>query len=204
MSDLTPVLQEMAERSDAAEMLMPHEIREAGERRRRRLVVATATCAVVAAVAAGLVVSLSTRNTASVGPVGHPNPAPTSSTNPDDRVGIIGPPPPGTLPTGPATGEIVAGATLYDSGTWVYADGRIINVLRHVTSDQYKGYVVRQLTPSGVEAMRSFLLDGTSRLKPVDKVDGELVVRNGGRLMFARDFSSCDATFDGGSCPAFT
>jgi hypothetical protein len=208
MSDLTPMLQEMAERADATEMLMPHEIRRAGERRRRRLVVATATCAVLGTVAAGLVVSVAGRDTASVDPAGRPTS--TMSSDPDERLGFVGPPPPGTPPTGPATGELVAGANLYDSGTWVYADGRIINVVRHITSDQYQGYVVRQLTPSGVEAMRSYLLAGTSGLTTVDKTGGELIVRDGGRLMYARDFDGCGAGHGSAGfanavgCPSFT
>jgi hypothetical protein len=209
MSDLTPVLQEMAERANATEMLLPHEIRSAGERRRRRLVVATATCAILGTVAAGLVVSVAGRDAASVDPAGQPTPITRSDS--DDRVGIIGPPPPGTPPSGPATGELVAAVELYSSGTWVYADGRIINALRNFgTSDQFRGFVVRQLTPSGVEAMRSFLLDGTPKLTLVQpEVDGQLFVREGGRLMVAQDFKGCgtagrDTAENWDRCPRFT
>jgi hypothetical protein len=208
MSDLTPMLQEMAERADATEMLMPHEIRRAGERRRRRFVVATATCAVLGTVAAGLLIRGVARDTASVDPAGQPTP--TTSTDSDDRVGIVGPPPPGTPPTGPATGELVAAADLYYSGTWVYGDGRIISAVRNTGSpgfqgyrDEIRGFVVRQLTPSGVEAMRSFLLDGTSGLDPVDKTEGLLIVRDAGRLMGARQFNGCMAWADS-SCPGFS
>lgn len=206
MSDLTPMLHEMANRADATEMLTPHEIRRVGERRRKRFVVTTATCAVLGTVAAGLVGSVAARNAASIDPAGQPNP--TTSLRTDDRVGFVGLPPPGSPPTGPATGQLVAAARLYNSGTWVYADGRIISVKRNFGySDQFRGYVVRLLTPSGVEAMRSFLLDGTSGLTLVDKTGGELIVRNGGgRLMFARDFTGCEAgsSQSRGVCLAFT
>ena len=209
MSDLTPMLQRMADRADPTEMLMPDEIRRAGERRRKRLVVTTATCAILGAVAAILVANVATRDARSVNPAGQPSP--TTSSSLDARVGIIGPPPPGTPPSGPATGELVAAAYLYDYGAWVYADGRIINVARnHGSSDEFKGYVVRQLTSSGVEAMRSYLLDGTSGLTRVDRSGGELIVRDGSRLMFARDFEGCGAGHgesgfaNAVGCPAFT
>ena len=143
------------------------------------------------ALAAGAIVSVAGRNTTSIDPVNRP----TTTSPSDDRVGIVGPPPPGTAPSGPATGELVAAAELYNSGTWVYADGRIINVVvRLGYTDQFRGYVVRQLSPSGVEAMRSFLLDGTSRLTPAS-TDHEfgLIVRDGGRLVAARAFSGCDS-----------
>jgi hypothetical protein len=197
------MLQLMADRADATEMLMPDEIRRAGERRRKRLVT-TATCAVLATVAAALLIRGVTRDEASIDPAGQPNP--TTSSSSSDRIGLVGPPPPGTSPTGPATGQLVAAAPLYNSGTWVYADGRIINVMRNFeTSDRFRGYVVRQLTPSGVEAMRSFLLDGTPGPTQVDKVGGALIVRDGGRLMFARDFKGCVANSQStGSCPGFS
>ena len=56
MSDLTRLLREVAERADASGMLVPHEIRRAGQRRRNRLVVTTAVCVVLAAVGAGLLI----------------------------------------------------------------------------------------------------------------------------------------------------
>jgi hypothetical protein len=209
MSDFTPILQEMAERADATEMPAPHEIRRAAERHRRRLAVATATCAVLGTVAAGLFIRGVSRDAESLDPAGPPSPS--ASLHADDRVGFVGPPPLGISPTGPATGELVAAAYLYSSGTWVYADGRIINVVRNgETSDEFRGYAVRQLTPSGVEAMRSFLLDGTSGLTPVDESGGELIVRVGGRLMFARDFKGCGAGHgspgfaNAVGCPAFS
>ena len=187
--------------------LDPSDVIATGERRlrrrRHRLVAGLAACAVVGIVAAGLV-GRSWWDTGGAGPADQPTSptqesATTSST--DDRVGFVGLPPPGTPPTGPATGQLVASAVLYNSGTWVYADGRIINVAR--TSDEFKGYVVRQLTPSGVEAMRSFLLDGTSGLTTLDDRDWDLVVRDGDRLMSARGFTGC-TTRGMGSCPGFT
>jgi hypothetical protein len=193
----------MADHADATEMLMPHEVRRDGERRRRRrLVAATTSCFIVGTVAAGLVMNGATRDAGSVDPAGQPTVSPTG---PGDRVGFVGPPPLGTPPTGPANGELVAAAILYNSGTWVYADGRIINVMaNHGTSEQFRGYVVRQLTPSGVEAMRSFLLDGTSGLTPVDEMGGLLIVRDGDRLMFAKEFNGCHGSQSGYGCPGFT
>ena len=204
MSDLTPVLQELANRADATGMLTPHEIRRVGERRRKRLVVATATCVALATVAAGLFIRGVTWDAVSIDPVGKPTP--TTSSNSDDRVGFIGPPPPGTAPTGPAAGQLVAAAELYNSSTWVYADGRIINVMTNFgDSDQFRGYVVRQLTPSGVQAMRSFLVEGTPGLTRVDDMGGALIVRDGGRLMYARDFNGCRGGAQSGfPCPGFT
>ena len=200
MSDLTPMLQEMAERADATDLLRPHQIRRRGERRRRRFVATTAASVVLGVVAAGMIASVATRDRAAIDPAEGPTPtAPTV----DDRLGLVGPPPPGTPPTGPATGELVAAADLYNSGTWVFADGRIINAWRNFgTRDRFQGFVVRQLTPTGVEAMRSFLVDGTSRLTPVSEQEaGELglFVRDGGRLMHVRDFQGCKNTDRG--CP---
>ena len=85
MSDLTPVLQEMADRADATGMLMPHEIRRAGGRRRKRIVVGTATCVVLGTVAAGLLIGGVTREAGSGDPVRRPHQ--TQGANPDDRVG---------------------------------------------------------------------------------------------------------------------
>lgn len=174
------------------------------QRRRQRLVAGLAVCAVLGIVASGLVAGRGWWDTRGAPPADQPT-SPThesaTSTPTDDRVGFVGLPPPGIPPTGPATGQLVASAVLYNSGTWVYADGRIINVAR--TSDEFKGYVVRQLTPSGVEAMRSFLLDGTSGLTTLDDRDWDLVVRDGGRLMVARAFTGC-TTRGVGHCPGFT
>jgi hypothetical protein len=197
MSDLTPMLQEMAERADPNEMLVPHEIRRAGERRKQRLVMATASCVVLGAIAAGLVVSLATKNPTSVGPIDRPEPTTTPTpaptpTPPDDRIGIIGPPLPGTPPTGPDTGELVAAAETYNTGSWVYADGRLINAARNYgTSDEYRGIVVRRLTPSGVEAIRQFLLEGTNRYSGPSETFEHLRVREGGRLVNVQPFAAC-------------
>jgi hypothetical protein len=179
------------------------------------MVAALVACAVLAIVASGLVAARTWWDTRGAGPADTPN---TTAPSADDRVGFIGPPPPGTPPTGPATGQLVAAASLYNSGTWVYADGRIINLWLHAgTTDQYVGPVVRQLTPSGVEAVRSFLIDGTSSLTPASEEDARdprnpwgLFVRDGGRLMHVRDFNGCEeagtstnqATWTG--CPGFT
>lgn len=97
MSDLTPVLQEMAARPEANGMLMPHEIRRAGERRRARLAMATATGVVaLVVVAAGMLMGGVTRDE-SVGPAGRlvPDSVGTVSIAP-----LAGPGRPGDLPQG--------------------------------------------------------------------------------------------------------
>jgi hypothetical protein len=98
MSDLTPVLQEMAARTDPTQMPMPHEIRRAGERRRMRLAMATATCAVaLVAVAAGVLITGITWDPVSVGPAGRPIPNPTATIS---MQLLAGPGRPGDLPPG--------------------------------------------------------------------------------------------------------
>jgi hypothetical protein len=165
-------------------------------RRRDRTVAALAACAVLAIVASGLVAERSWWDTRGAGPTNLPtSPTGPTTSSADDRVGIIGPPPPGTPPTGPATGELVAAATTYNSGTWVYSDGRLINVVQNflLSDAEFRGVVVRYLTSSGVEAMRSFLLDGTTKLNPSDDPETfvKLLVREGGRLMTVRPFAAC-------------
>ena len=168
-------------------------------RRRNRMAAALAACAVLGTVASGFVAGRGMWDTTGAGPADQPT-SPTqestTSSSTDARVGFVGPPPPGTPPTGPATGELVAAAALYNSGTFVYADGRIINAWKNFgASDQFRGFMVRQLTPSGVEAMRSFLVEGTSGLIPVSEQEaGELGVnvRHGGRLMHVRNFKGCE------------
>jgi hypothetical protein len=66
-------------------------------------------------------------------------------------------------------------------------------VRNNLTSGEFRGFVVRQLTPSGVEAMRSFLLDGTTKLAPANDPDdyGYVRVREGGRLMTAKSSAAC-------------
>jgi hypothetical protein len=178
------------------------------QRRRHRMVAALAACAVVGIVASGFLAGQTWWDTRGAAPADQPTSPtqdPTPSTPADDRVGIIGPPPHGTPTTGPATGKLVAAAELYRSGTWVYADGRIISVVRNAYSDEFRGYVVRQLTPTGVEAMRSFLLDGTSGLDPVGKTDPLLFVRDADRLMSARPFNGCrDDLWNLDRCPGFS
>ena len=185
-------------------------------RRRRRMVAAGAACAVLGIVASGFLAGRNLWDTRGAGPADQPtsptSPTHESTTSPstDDRVGIVGPPPPGTPPTGPATGALVAEASLYSGGTWVYADGRIINVWQNFgTNDQFRGFMVRQLTPSGVEAMRSFLVDGASGLTPVSErsernAPAGIFVRDGGRLMHVGDFDGCEATGRQGTCPNLT
>src|SRR5262245_47188847 len=65
--------------------------------------------AVAVLIAAALVWWLARPGVDQLAPTNQPGP----SLSTDDRVGIIGPPPFGTPPTGPATGELVAAAELY-------------------------------------------------------------------------------------------
>lgn len=165
--------------------------------RRQRTVAALATCAVLGIVASGLVAGRSMWDTSGAGPADQPTsptPAMTQNSYPDVRVGIVGPPPPGTAPSGPATGRLVAAATTYNTGSWVYADGRLINVMRNhlaARSDEFRGYVVRYLTPSGVEAIRSFMLDGTEPVSGPSEYFERLVVREGDRLTTLQPFAAC-------------
>ncbi|RYP85102.1 hypothetical protein EKO23_14050 [Nocardioides guangzhouensis] len=89
-------------------------------------------------------------------------------------------------------------------GTWVYADGRIINVDNNGTDDRFQGYVVRRLTPSGVEAMRSHLLEASPRLTPLSDNGGRLIVRVDGRLMEDRNYTGCWSAGQSRYCPEFS
>lgn len=97
MSDLTRVLEEMAARSEANQMLMPHEVRRAGERRRARLAMATATCVVaLVVVAAGMLMSGITRD-GSVEPSRQPSSDPVGAIS---IAPLAGPGRTGDLPQG--------------------------------------------------------------------------------------------------------
>lgn len=136
MSDLTPDLQEMAARPNAAEMPMPHEIRRAGERRRRRLAVVTAACvAAVVTVATGLVVWVVPRDAASVEPADQRSPSGAQTIHAHvaptlHRPGRTGDLPPGTYQFAVTAAELRAsGMTEFDpilAGTWTWklGDGR--------------------------------------------------------------------------------
>jgi hypothetical protein len=136
MSDLTPVLQEMAARPDATEMLMPHEIRRAGERRRVRLVVVTATCVVAVLTVAAGVMRAVTRDAASVGPAGKHNPIAVETIHSHLRPILHRPGRPGGLPPGTyrytesytdllGVGASKDHAHLYSGvRTWTLGDGR--------------------------------------------------------------------------------
>jgi hypothetical protein len=140
MSDLTPVLKEMAARPDATEMLMPHEIRRAGERRRTRRAMTTATGVVAqVAVAAGVLIRGITWDAASVGPAGQRDPVEVKTIHaPQDpvltRPGRTGDLPPGTYRFTVTAAELVAhGLSRGDAHvyagvwTWTLGDGRWSN-----------------------------------------------------------------------------
>jgi hypothetical protein len=129
-----------------------------------------------------------------------PAPRPTeASPGPDARVGYVGLPEEGAVPTGPASGRLVANAGGWNNPTWVFADGRLITLERYGTNDTV-GFLVRQLTGSGVDAMRAYLVDGTAKLTPPEQIEsGGPSVRVGGRMMIAQAFEDCDSL----SCPRF-
>jgi hypothetical protein len=135
MSDLTPVLREMAARPDAAEMLDPNTIRRAGERRRMRLAVVTAT-GVVATVVVGLLLRGVTMDSRSVGPVGQRDPVEVETVHAHQVTRLDAPGRPGDLPPGTyrypvtiaelSTHGIPKGDARSFAGVWSWtlADGR--------------------------------------------------------------------------------
>jgi hypothetical protein len=127
---------------------------------------------------------------------------PQGSADVADRPSFVGPPPPGTPTTGPATGKLVAAAEFW-MATWIYADGRMITVARDDIYHGFRGYAVRRLTPSGVEAMRSYILDGTPKLIPLSDNGGRLIVRVGDRLMEDRNYTGCVSAGQSRWCPDF-
>jgi hypothetical protein len=154
--------------------------------------------AAVLAVAAGLVWWLGRPGTGGDIEPAPPAPRPTQSSATDGRVGLIDLPPQGLAPTGTATGQLVASAGGWEDPTWVFADGRIITLERDVTNDHAIGYLVRRLTHSGVEAMRSYILDHTAKLTPPAQTGAGPEVLDGGRIMIAKSFEDCDQW----DCPA--
>jgi hypothetical protein len=127
-----------------------------------------------------------------------PRPAPNSSAG-DSRIGYVGLPPQGAVPTGAATSQLVAYGGGWNNPTWVFADGRLITLERYVTNDEV-GFLVRQLTPSGVDAMRAYLVEGTAKLTPPGQIESwGPGVRVGGRMMIAQAFEDCSSL----SCPRF-
>jgi hypothetical protein len=101
------------------------------------------------------------------GGVGGPSPSDSPSRSPlpspSQDAGILGLPPEGATVSDPAPGELVlqfdGNVSSPMSTIWVYADGRLIwNRFRYVPPDAgaaFTGLVEQQLTPSGVEFLRS-------------------------------------------------
>jgi hypothetical protein len=115
-------------------------------------------------------------------------PAPT-------RVGFIGLPPEGAVPSTPERGELVLSYSTSPTRMWVYADGRVI-WMRHAhravgANERSTGYLEQRLTPEGVELMRSEVIstglfdqDLEHRIRVAgDDVRGVIEVRNGERLV---------------------
>lgn len=106
-----------------------------------------------------------------------------------DAEGISGLPPKGATPSTPESGELVV--ELLDPGVWVYADGRVISRVYAPTLEPYSGLVEQQLTPEGVEFLRSKVLStGLFKhdldLASEDMCCFDISVRDGDRLVSLR------------------
>jgi hypothetical protein len=119
------------------------------------------------------------------------------------RVGFVGLPPPGAIPSTPEVGELVVFVQGPEVGsrTWVYADGRLIwhryADLPEGATPYFTGFLEQRLTPEGVELLRSetaSLLDGDqlrpdraervpNLRQPCPWVDCRLLVRDGSSLV---------------------
>ena len=106
-----------------------------------------------------------------------------------DAEGISGLPPKGATPSTPESGELVV--ELIDPGVWVYADGRVISTMYLRTLVPYSGLVEQQLTPEGVEFLRSRVLstglfEHDLDLASEDMCCLDISVRDGDRLVSLR------------------
>jgi hypothetical protein len=99
------------------------------------------------------------------GPVPADEPKPSPST---ERVGFVGLPPEGALPSTPAIGKLVLSLNTTDTegfqmvDVYVYADGRVIWQkwidVPEGANPSYSGYLEQRLTTEGVEILRSRIL----------------------------------------------
>jgi hypothetical protein len=115
-------------------------------------------------------------------------PAPT-------RVGFIGLPPEGAVPSAPGGGELVLSYWTPEARMWVYADGRVV-WMKHAkhavgANERSTGYLEQRLTPEGAELLRSEVISTglfdqelEHRIRVAeDGVYGVIEVRNGERLV---------------------
>ncbi len=128
-------------------------------------------------------------------------PGPTVAPYDADRVGLVGLPPEGAMPSTPRRGELVLsfvfGHTSGDPGRFsgsVYADGRLIWQRLGGGADEYAidhttGFLEQRLTPEGVELVRSEVLstglfdDDLNLWGTYGLYFGRIEVRNGDRLV---------------------
>ena len=167
--------------------------------RRQRWSLVTVAAAVVAVVVSALV--LASRDDPVERDPATPPTAPTKVVS--GRVGFVGLPPPGAIPSAPEVGELVVEVGGPDPGsrTWVYADGRLIwhrsDDLPEGANSSFTGFLEQRLTPEGVELLRAetaSLLDGEqyrpdlpervpNLSQPCRWVLCQLLVHDGGRLV---------------------
>jgi hypothetical protein len=160
--DVREMLHRRADAISASPVSLP-----AAVRRARRRLVRTAAAGFLAAgvLAVGASVGIDTIRSAPR-PADRPAPSPVEPTPSSvDRVGFIGLPPEGAIPSTPERGELVlrfyGGAARGGPGTeiWVYADGRLIwqqeAGLPYGANSRFTGYLEQRLTPEGAELMRS-------------------------------------------------
>ena len=149
-----------------------------------------------------------TRPTASPDRTGAAGPTAAPSSR-SDRVGFIGLPPAGAVPSAPRRGVLVVAVSTPSARVWVYADGRLIS-LRHDdrpggAGPDSTGLVEQQLTLAGVDRLRDYVARSGTGLAPAPDrpatTPGPPRVRVGDTLrVVSRPSPACDAR----SCPRVT
>jgi len=94
------------------------------------------------------------------------------------RVGFVGLPPEGAVPSSPPTGTLVFSVQTAPVRIWGYADGRMISyrngaaAMPEAANPAFSGFLEQQLTPEGIEMLRSYLLDNATFGPPTDSQEG--------------------------------
>ena len=91
----------------------------------------------------------------------------TSSPAISPPAGFLGLPPERAVPSSPPTGELVVEIPTENVRIWVFADGRMISMRMNsaargipgLANSSTSGFLEQHLTPSGVEALRSYVID---------------------------------------------
>ena len=140
---------------------------------------------------------------------GRPSELPAAAEPDPARIGFIGLPPTGSLPSAPQGGRLEVAVSTPEARVWVYADGRLIT-LRYEDRPEgadpdSTGLLEQQLTLAGVERLRSYVAQSAGRLgdPPARPVTGpaDPLVRVEGRLrVVEQPAAACDAR----SCPKVT